>query len=84
MKTLHKITTFFPLFLIKIYQKTISPDHGWFKSLSPHGFCRFHPSCSQYGYQAIDKYGLIKGGLMSAWRVLRCNPFSPGGPDPVN
>ncbi|MBU0648136.1 membrane protein insertion efficiency factor YidD [Patescibacteria group bacterium] len=75
--------TFLPLFFIKIYQKTISPDHGWFKSLFPHGFCRFQPSCSQYGMDAIGKHGLFKGGFMTTWRVLRCNPFSRGGHDPV-
>jgi len=78
-----KITTFIPLFLIRLYQKTISFDHGWFKDVFPIGFCRFHPTCSQYGYEAIEKYGLIKGGLMTTWRILRCNPFSPGGNDPV-
>lgn len=77
------IFTFFPLFLIKLYQKTISPDHGWFSSLNPYGFCRFHPTCSQYGYQAIEKYGLIKGGWLSFWRILRCNPFNKGGSDPL-
>jgi len=80
---IYKITTFLPLFLIKVYQKTISPDHGWFGPLFPHGFCRFHPSCSQYGFAAFKKYGLIKGGYLTIWRVLRCNPFSAGGNDPV-
>lgn len=78
-----KITTFIPLFLIRLYQKTISFDHGWFKNLLPFGFCRFRPTCSQYGYEAIEKYGLIKGGLMAAWRIMRCHPFSSGGHDPV-
>lgn len=78
-----KITTFLPLFLIRLYQKTISLDHGWFKGVFPIGFCRFNPTCSQYGYEAIEKYGLIKGGMMTVWRILRCNPISPGGNDPV-
>ena len=69
--------------LIKIYQKTISPDHGHFQYLYPNGYCRFTPSCSQYGYEAIEKYGLIKGGAMAGWRILRCNPWSKGGHDPV-
>ncbi len=69
--------------LIKIYQKTISPDHGVMKNFFPHGYCRFHPTCSEYGYQAIEKYGLIRGGLKAMWRVMRCNPFSKGGSDPV-
>jgi len=69
--------------LIKIYQKTFSFDHGPLKALYPHGFCRFNPSCSQYGVEAIEKYGIIKGGLMTSWRILRCNPWSKGGNDPV-
>lgn len=64
------------LALIRLYQKTFS------RTLPP-DTCRFYPSCSHYGYQAIFKYGLIKGGLMAAWRILRCNPFNRGGFDPV-
>ncbi len=64
------------LALIRAYQMTIS-------RVLPAGTCRFHPTCSHYGYQAIAKYGLIKGGAMAAWRVLRCQPFSTGGYDPV-
>jgi putative membrane protein insertion efficiency factor len=67
----------FPLLaLIRLYQMTLS-------RLLPADTCRFYPSCSHYGYQAIYKYGILKGGLMAAWRVLRCNPFSKGGFDPV-
>lgn len=73
----------FVLKLIKIYQKTLSLDHGIFKSFFPHGYCRFHPTCSQYSYQAIERYGVIKGGILALWRVLRCNPFNKGGNDPV-
>jgi putative membrane protein insertion efficiency factor len=64
------------LALIRFYQLTIS-------RVLPQGACRFHPTCSHYGYQAIAKYGLFKGGLMAVWRILRCQPFSPGGFDPV-
>ena len=64
------------LALIRLYQLTVS------RAL-PANTCRFYPSCSHYGYQAIYKYGAIKGGLMAIWRVLRCNPFNPGGYDPV-
>ena len=66
----------FLLALIRLYQMTIS------RALPP-GTCRFYPSCSHYGYQAIIKYGALKGGWMAVWRVLRCNPFNPGGVDPV-
>lgn len=64
------------LALIRAYQAVVSPT-------LPANTCRFYPSCSHYGYQAIYKYGAIKGSLMAAWRVLRCNPFHPGGFDPV-
>ncbi len=74
---------FFILKLIKIYQKTLSFDHGIFSYLFPYGFCRFAPTCSQYGYKAIEKYGVIKGGIMAFKRILRCNPFNKGGYDPV-
>lgn len=69
--------------LIRFYQKTLSPDHGPMKHLHPHGYCRFYPSCSEYTIQAIDKYGIIKGGLMGSWRIMRCNPWNKGGNDPV-
>lgn len=73
----------FVLKLIKIYQRTLSFDHGVFRHLFPNGYCRFHPTCSEYGYQAIEKYGVIKGGIMAFWRILRCNPWNKGGHDPV-
>lgn len=64
------------LAVIRAYQLTIS------RTLPP-DTCRFYPTCSHYGYQAIFKYGLLKGGWMAAYRVLRCNPFNKGGYDPV-
>ena len=45
--------------------------------------CPYIPTCSEYGLEAIEKYGALKGGLMALWRILRCNPFSHGGYDPV-
>ena len=69
--------------LIEIYQKTLSFDYGWPRFLFPGGYCRFQPTCSQYAYEAIKKYGPLKGGLKAIWRVLRCNPLSRGGYDPV-
>ncbi|KKR18360.1 MAG: hypothetical protein UU65_C0002G0205 [candidate division CPR2 bacterium GW2011_GWC1_41_48] len=69
--------------LIKIYQKTISPDHGLVKGVFPHGVCRFTPTCSAYTLEAIEKYGFIKGSAMGSRRILRCNPWSKGGDDPV-
>jgi uncharacterized protein len=69
------------LWLIKLYQHTFSPDHGPLKKLFEPGYCRFEPSCSEYGYQVIKKYGLIRGLPKSIWRILRCNPWSKGGVD---
>lgn len=63
------------IFLIRCYQKYLSP----LKSTK----CPYYPSCSQYGLEAVEKYGAIKGGLLAAWRIIRCNPFSKGGYDPV-
>jgi len=61
--------------VIKIYQKYLSP----LKSFK----CPYYPTCSQYGLEAIEKYGAFKGGLLALWRIIRCNPFSKGGYDPV-
>ena len=83
MTILKTYPRYFVLKLIKIYQKTLSFDYGIFRHLFPQGYCRFTPTCSEYGYQAIEKYGVIKGGLMILWRVLRCNPWNKGGHDPV-
>ncbi|RLC36378.1 membrane protein insertion efficiency factor YidD [Candidatus Falkowbacteria bacterium] len=69
--------------IIKIYQKTISFDHGFLKNKYPFGYCRFKPTCSEYAIEAIEKYGIIKGGGKAIWRVLRCNPWNKGGYDPL-
>jgi len=71
------------LSLIRLYQKTLSFDHGIFSHLYPYGYCRFRPTCSEYAYQAVEKYGVFKGGWMSFKRILKCNPFNKGGHDPV-
>lgn len=75
-RTIGNLPRLILLSLIKLYQMTLS------KTIPPNS-CRFYPTCSHYGYQAIYKYGVIKGGWMAAWRVIRCNPFSSGGFDPV-
>ena len=62
--------------LIRLYQLT-------FSRLMPPDTCRFYPTCSRYGYEAIRRHGALKGSLLAAWRLLRCNPFNPGGFDPV-
>jgi putative membrane protein insertion efficiency factor len=67
--------------LIRIYQQTLSPDTGWFSAKHPYGYCRFYPHCSEYGYLAIKKYGLIKGLFLLFKRLFRCHPFHRGGID---
>jgi len=79
----NKIISKILLSSIRLYQKTLSPDTGWFKNRYPFGYCRYHPTCSEYSYQAIKKYGPLKGGLKGVWRIMRCNPFSKGGEDPL-
>lgn len=61
--------------LIKLYRKYLSPLK------STH--CPYIPTCSQYGVEAIEKHGAVKGTILTCWRILRCNPFSKGGYDPV-
>jgi len=71
------------LFFIKTYQRTLSPDHGWFRKFYPYGYCKFSPTCSMYTYQAIEKYGIIKGTWLGSKRIIRCNPWNHGGEDPI-
>ena len=66
----------FLLFLIRFYKRELSP-----RKRKP--TCRYIPTCSEYAVPAIERYGAWKGGRMAAWRLLRCNPFSKGGYDPV-
>lgn len=63
------------LWLIRFYRAHISP-------LKPPA-CRYIPTCSQYGMEAVERFGAVKGGALALWRVLRCNPWSKGGYDPV-
>ncbi len=71
------------LMAILFYQKTLSLDHGPLARVFPFLGCRFHPTCSQYTYQAIAKYGVIKGCWLGVKRILRCTPISKGGYDPI-
>ncbi len=71
------------IFLIRLYQKTLSFDHGILKGFYPNGYCRFSPTCSEYTIQAIQKYGVIKGGFKGIKRIIRCNPWNKGGYDPL-
>lgn len=61
--------------VIRLYQRFLSPLLG--------ANCRFSPTCSAYAVEAIERHGAVKGGLMSVWRILRCNPFGGHGYDPV-
>ncbi len=61
--------------LIRYYRRSISPRHP--------PTCRFTPTCSKYALEAVEKYGALKGGFLALKRILRCNPFSKGGYDPV-
>jgi len=83
MKYLSYISKKIVILLINIYQKTLSFDHGLLKVFYPHGFCRFTPTCSQYGKEAVEKHGVIKGMVVTMWRIIRCNPWNKGGYDPV-
>jgi uncharacterized protein len=60
---------------IRLYQLVISPALP--------ARCKYYPTCSQYAVQAIQRYGILRGLVLAAWRLLRCNPFSHGGFDPV-
>ncbi len=61
---------------IRAYQRLVSP-------LLP-ARCKYHPTCSEYAAQAVESFGMVRGLLLAAWRVLRCNPWSHGGYDPVS
>jgi putative membrane protein insertion efficiency factor len=62
--------------LLRGYQRWISPLLG--------ARCKYYPSCSEYAVQAIGRYGILRGSVLATWRLLRCNPFSHGGYDPVS
>jgi putative membrane protein insertion efficiency factor len=63
------------LAVIRFYQRSVSPG------MPP--ACRFQPTCSHYGYEAIARHGVLRGGWLTAKRLVRCNPFHAGGYDPV-
>ncbi len=63
------------VFVIRLYQRVVSPWTGT--------HCKYHPSCSEYAAQAVGEFGILRGLVLAAWRLLRCNPWSHGGFDPV-
>lgn len=70
---------------VKAYQKTLSPDHSfWARGLERPPYCKHIPSCSSYMVEAIEKRGAIIGVTKGTWRILRCNPWTKGGYDPVD
>ena len=71
------------LFLIRVYQKLFSFDHSFWARPDKFRICMFYPSCSEYSYLAIEKYGVIKGSILGFWRIIRCNPLSKGGVDNI-
>jgi len=75
MRRLRALPKGFLLWLIRFYQRSISPLHP--------ACCRFRPTCSQYALEAVQKYGAVKGGFLAVCRILRCNPLFKGGYDPV-
>jgi putative membrane protein insertion efficiency factor len=81
-KTVSIIVRIAVLKSIRFYQRTLSLDHGALRFLvGGAGRCRYYPTCSEYGYIAIERFGVFKGGLLALRRVLRCHPFSSGGID---
>lgn len=81
---LKKILIKIIIFFIFLYQKIFSPNHGFLRFFYPAFLkCRFYPSCSQYFILALKKKGLKTGFFLGVKRILRCNPFSKGGYDPI-
>ncbi|RLC37637.1 membrane protein insertion efficiency factor YidD [candidate division Kazan bacterium] len=71
------------IWLIELYQKTLSPDHGWLSRFYPHGVCRYYPSCSEYTKESIKEWGVAKGIFVGVARICRCHPWAASGLDPV-
>jgi len=72
---MREIMKTFGLWLLRGYKRWISP------AFPPS--CRYVPTCSEYAMEAVERYGVVRGGAMAAWRLLRCHPFATGGLDPV-
>jgi hypothetical protein len=68
---------------IRLYQKTVSPDHGWFRARRRAPVCRFTPTCSEYMIEAVTRHGIMAGVGLGVRRITRCHPYQPGGFDPV-
>ena len=71
------------LLTIQVYQKYVSLDTGFLHNAFPVRICRFTPTCSEFTYQAITRYGILYGSWLGLKRIIRCNPWNSGGFDPV-
>ncbi|MCA9381674.1 membrane protein insertion efficiency factor YidD [Candidatus Dojkabacteria bacterium] len=83
MKKIFQIPKKIALLLIRFYQKFLSPDQSFWGKHTGVKVCIYYPTCSQYTYEAIDRFGIIKGSWLGFNRILRCNPTNKGGYDPV-
>ncbi|MCX6745781.1 MAG: membrane protein insertion efficiency factor YidD [Candidatus Parcubacteria bacterium] len=83
LKYIQQQFKFVVLHVIILYQKTLSFDHGPLAKIFPFWGCKYYPTCSEYTYQAINKYGVVKGSWLGLKRLIRCHPFAKGGNDPV-
>lgn len=71
------------VWIIEVYQRTVSPDHGPLRYLHPYGFCRHHPTCSDYGKQVIEARGVVIGSLLLLFRLLSCHPWKQPDPERI-
>lgn len=83
LEKLANLSRFLCLGAIKVYQRTLSPDHGWGRLLLPHAGCRYYPSCSAYTYEAVAQFGVARGLTLGLKRLARCHPWAQGGFDPI-
>lgn len=74
---------FIAIKIIKLYQKTLSLDHGPLKEIYPYSGCRFRPTCSEYTLEAVRKHGALRGIWFGLRRIFKCHPFNKGGWDPL-